>query len=131
EIRDFLERTCGELHNVGAAVVLSIHDSKAGLIASGGADFTNFPRVALQLQRATVTPPAGHDALVLETHKANQGWRYKAFALHRSHTTLQSTVVSTTTWETATTTKDKVSKTEAYKRKALIEALILPTTKVP
>jgi hypothetical protein len=88
-IRNFLEDSLGILqYETTAAHLLNHHDNKGGEALSGPADWGNFCRLALHLERGERD---GH--LTLTTVKSNLGYRFKQITLERDPETGRVTAV--------------------------------------
>lgn len=89
-IREFLNGGIGHLQReTTAAYWLSHHDNKAGAALSGPADWGNFCRLALHLERGDVD-----GQLTVTTVKANLGYRFKCLTLERDPATGRATAIN-------------------------------------
>ncbi len=89
-IRAFLNDGLGVLQReTNAALWLSHHDNKAGQALSGPADWGNFCRLALHLERGDTD-----GQLTLTTVKTNLGYRFKKITLERDPDTGRATAVN-------------------------------------
>jgi hypothetical protein len=87
QTRRFLNTSCGALQRAGLGVIMAVHDAKDGKIAAGSAAWTNFARLAFQVE--IQEKHEDHAILKIDgEHKANFGWPYGSILLKRPHETL-------------------------------------------
>lgn len=92
-IRTWLRGSMGHIQrHTNAAIVVAVHDNKAGQAVSGTSDWLAFARLALHLESGGQD---GENAvLTLKTIKANLRWPYQKFTLLRDPRSLTSNVAS-------------------------------------
>jgi hypothetical protein len=89
-VRGFLQDGFGLLQReTDAALWLLDHDNKGGQALTGPADWSNFARLALHLERGEVD-----GQMKLTTLKANLGYRFKSLTFERDPATGRSSVVA-------------------------------------
>jgi len=92
-IRGWLRSSVGILQReTQAAIIVAVHDNKAGQPVSGTADWLSFARLALHLE--TAGQSGRETTLTLTTIKANLRWPYKKITLVRDPHSLTATVAA-------------------------------------